>query len=114
MSTDTPQTDAETWRAGDLSIGSKVCADFARKLERELTAVTEQRDRYKLACDQYSEDESLCKLHEVTEQRDRLATILQNIRSGYGGQIPDPTCDCGDCEFFLTIDNALQYLTKPN
>ena len=54
------------------------------------------------------------ELSAVTEQRDRLATILQNIRSGYGGQIPDPTCDCGDCEFLITIDNALQYITKPN
>jgi len=35
MKTDTPETDAETWKAGDLRIGSKVCADFARKLERE-------------------------------------------------------------------------------
>jgi hypothetical protein len=35
MNTDTPETDAETWKAGDLRIGSKVCADFARKLERE-------------------------------------------------------------------------------
>lgn len=54
------------------------------------------------------------ELTTVTEQRDRLATILQNIRSGYGGQIPDPTCDCGDCEFLITIDNALQYITKSN
>jgi len=35
MKTDTPETDAETWKAGDLRIGSKVCADFARRLERE-------------------------------------------------------------------------------
>jgi len=54
------------------------------------------------------------ELTTVTEQRDRLAVILQNIRSGYGGQIPDPTCDCGDCEFLITIDNTLQYLIKPN
>ena len=53
------------------------------------------------------------ELSAVTEQRDRLAVVLQNIRSGYGGQIPDPTCDCGDCEFLIKIDNALQYL-KPN
>ena len=52
--------------------------------------------------------------NEAREQRDRLATILQNIRSGYGGQIADPTCDCGDCEFLITIDNALQYITKSN
>jgi len=53
-------------------------------------------------------------LSTVTEQRDRLATILQGIRFEYRGQIPDPTCDCGDCEFLITMDNALQYLTKPN
>lgn len=54
--------------------------EFQRKLNVELNErakcdlqnMTEQRDRYKLACDQYSEDESLCKLHEVTEQRDEL------------------------------------------
>ena len=54
------------------------------------------------------------ELTAVTEQRDGMATILQNIRSDYNGQIADPTCDCGDCEFLITIDNALQYLTKPN
>jgi len=54
------------------------------------------------------------ELTTVTEQRDRLAVVLQNIRSGYGGQIPIPACDCGDCELLITIDNALQYITKPN
>jgi uncharacterized coiled-coil DUF342 family protein len=42
----------------------------ARQLERELAEVTKQRDHYKKACNQYSEDEMLCKLHEVTKQRD--------------------------------------------
>jgi hypothetical protein len=54
------------------------------------------------------------ELTAVTEQRDRLAVVVQGIRSGFGGQIPDPACDCGDCAFLITIDNALQYLTKPN
>jgi uncharacterized coiled-coil DUF342 family protein len=88
--------------------------ELLNKQDDELTTVTEQRDRLAEACDQYSEDEILCKLQEITEQRDRLATILQGIRSEYRGQIPDPTCDCGDCAFLITIDNALQYLTKPN
>lgn len=48
---------------------------------------------------------------EAREQRDRLAKILQNIRSGYGGQIPDPDCHCGDCEFLIKIDKALQFQT---
>jgi len=34
----TPRTEAETWRAGDLRIGARVSADFARQLEREAAA----------------------------------------------------------------------------
>jgi hypothetical protein len=45
----------------------------------ELAAVTAQRDRYKLACDQYSENEILCKLQTVTEQRDMLAEVLREL-----------------------------------
>jgi hypothetical protein len=44
-----------------------------QELERELADMTKQRDHYKAACDQYSEDEMLCKLQEVTKQRDALA-----------------------------------------
>jgi hypothetical protein len=43
--------------------------------------VKRERDRYKLACDKYSEDEILCKLQEVTEQRDMLAEELKNLKS---------------------------------
>jgi hypothetical protein len=39
-------------------------------------ALTKQRDHYKAACDQYSEDEMLCKFQEVTKQRDALAEAL--------------------------------------
>jgi len=46
-------------------------------LERELAEVTKQRNHYKAACDQYSEDEMLCKLQEVTKQRDALAEALR-------------------------------------
>jgi hypothetical protein len=42
--------------------------------------LTEQRDRLAKACDQYSEDESLCKLHEVTEQRDRLVEERDELK----------------------------------
>jgi hypothetical protein len=55
----------------------QVAVEMAALAQNELTAITEQRDRYKLACDQYSEDEILCKLQEVTEQRDRLAEALR-------------------------------------
>jgi hypothetical protein len=74
--------------------------------------VKRERDRYKLACDKYSEDEILCKLQEVTEQRDRLAEALQRVRDGYGGQLASPNC-CEDCDFLIPIDAALQSLT-PN
>jgi hypothetical protein len=40
MNTDTPRTDEVAWPETGLVEG-----DFARQLERELTAVTEQRDR---------------------------------------------------------------------
>jgi chromosome segregation ATPase len=48
----------------------------------ELAKVTKQRDHYKKACNQYSEDEMLCKLHEVTKQRDALAEALASLLSG--------------------------------
>ena len=54
--------------------------ELLNKLERELTEAREQRDRYKLACDQYSEDESLCKLHEVTEQRDEARSEIEKLK----------------------------------
>jgi primase-polymerase (primpol)-like protein len=49
--------------------------------KRELAEVTKQRDHYKKACNQYSEDEMLCKLQEVTKQRDALAEALRNYMS---------------------------------
>jgi len=44
---------------------SAAIADIADDLRSELAAVTEQRDRLAKACDQYSEDEILCKLQEI-------------------------------------------------
>lgn len=73
---DTPTTDArwemlccsgQSW----YQIAEEMKLD-CRQRERELTRVTEQRDRLAEVCDQYSEDEILCKLQEITEQRDRL------------------------------------------
>jgi len=91
MTTDTPETDAALAQyAHHLPnwLATDIMAAIGRKMERER--------------------------NEAREQRDRLAVVLQNIRSGYGGQIPIPACDCGDCELLITIDNALQYITKPN
>jgi hypothetical protein len=45
-------------------------------------------------------------IKELTEQRDRLAAVLQRIRDGYGGQVASPNC-CEDCDFLLPIDEAL-------
>jgi hypothetical protein len=143
MKTDTPETDAETWKAGDLRIGSKVCADFARKLERErdelkrwtsvngVIDLQRERDEAREYADKLAEglpDGMLPKdvevlreanlglateLATVTEQRDRLAAALQRIRDGYGGQVASPNC-CEDCDYLLPIDEALQSLThKP-
>jgi hypothetical protein len=83
MKTNTPETDvAEYYIKGE---GNYVRSDISRKLERE-------RD-------------------EARQQRDRMATVLQSIRDGYGGQITDPDCNCEDCEFLTPIDEALQSLT---
>jgi hypothetical protein len=51
--------------------------NLCRDLERELVEAKKQRDHYKAACDQYSEDEMLCKLGEATKQRDELAEALE-------------------------------------
>jgi hypothetical protein len=55
-------------------------------LESKLAEAQKQRDHYKAACDQYSEDEMLCKLQEVTKQRDALADALRIIASDGKGQ----------------------------
>jgi hypothetical protein len=54
---------------------------LCRDLERELGDMTKQRNHYKAACDQYSEDEMLCKLAEVTKQRDALAEAIETLEA---------------------------------
>jgi hypothetical protein len=80
--TPTPRTDAlmPTQENGrTLYDHVQVMEIHARQLERELANMTKQRDHYKAACDQYSEDEMLCKLQEVTKQRDALAEALREM-----------------------------------
>jgi hypothetical protein len=86
--TPTPRTDANDlgWQFNEqygdfdsLSDNPMPWLDFAKMLERELAAATEQRDRLAKACDQYSEDEMLGKLQEITKQRDRLAEALDKV-----------------------------------
>jgi len=103
--------------------------DYAKKVQRELTVVTKQRDqleerlRVELGGNPDSElwgDAGLIAatmrcvdaLDAATEQRDRLAAVLQRIRDGYGGQAAAPDC-CEDCEFLIPIDEALQSLNQP-
>jgi primase-polymerase (primpol)-like protein len=78
--TPTPRTDAYERHYIETGNVSKLI-NLARDLERELAEVAKQRDHYKSACDQYSEDEMLCKLREVTKQRDALAEALRNYMS---------------------------------
>jgi hypothetical protein len=91
MKTDTPETDAETWKAGDLRIGSKVCADFARKLERERDEAREYADKLAegLPDGMLPKDVEVLReanlglateLATVTAQRDRLAEALRYCR----------------------------------
>ena len=107
--TDTPETD-------ELSKGEHIAHptvwSFCRKFERERNDAIEMMKRTK---DNSGQIISLQANENIllTEQRDRIANVLHNIRSGYGGQIPDPDCHCGDCEFLIKIDTALQFLT-PN
>jgi hypothetical protein len=80
--TPTPRTDADermAWNAEYM-----VPTETARELERELTAMTEQRDGLRSGIDYASE-----QLHKVTEQRDRLADALSFVVScGYDGPLP--------------------------
>jgi kynureninase len=90
MKTDTPETDAETWKAGDLRIGSKVCADFARKLERQRDEAREYADKLAegLPDGMLPKDVEVLReanlglateLATVTAQRDRLAEALRKV-----------------------------------
>ena len=129
--TDTPETDGEWNRLAcqDHPEFERNLADFARKLERERDeargqlAGIENKMRGELGGHPDSElwgDAGLIAatmrcvdaLDVVTEQRDRLAAVLQRIRDGYGGQVAAPDC-CEDCEFLIPIDEALQSLNQP-
>ena len=103
--------------------------EYAKKLQKDIAAINDRRDnfeerlRVELGGHPDSElwgDAGLIAatmrcvdaLDEVTEQRDRLAAVLQRIRDGYGGQAAAPDC-CEDCEFLIPIDEALQSLNQP-
>jgi hypothetical protein len=113
----TPETDA-AWACfkGYMEPLQDV-QDLSRKLERERDEAREESIRFaalaNLAHIYAIGGCSYIELHKVTEQRDRLAAVLQRIRDGYGGQVASPNC-CEDCDYLLPIDEALQSLTlKP-
>jgi hypothetical protein len=83
--TPTPDTDEHefpcmTWALQDHPM--VVRADFARKLERELTAVTEQRDeaRFDLDFRRRLGDWQNKTIDDLTKQRDEAREILREIR----------------------------------
>ena len=114
--TPTPRTDA---------IHQKyITAAFARQLERELTAMSEQRDEWKakyiqqnkdLGCEQMDPDGTIwdyakkvqTDLSTMTEQRDRLAEALRMITTF---DYTDLQCDNGHGARFVAIE-ALKSLT---
>jgi hypothetical protein len=62
-----------------VRVARKKAAKRMIDMERELADMTKQRDHYKAACDQYSEDEMLCKLADVTKQRDALTETINDM-----------------------------------
>jgi septal ring factor EnvC (AmiA/AmiB activator) len=74
---DTPRTDKEI--VGELL----VFASFARKLERELAAVTEQRDKALRERESTEKEVDLMleRAIRAEEQRDRLAEEIENLKA---------------------------------
>ena len=126
MNTDTPtpRTDEfiATW---DYYNDPFESIDHAQILERELTAVTEQRDGLRSGID-YASDQ----LHKVTEQRDRLAEALDRIArpiwwmqedqkratgsiNGINGSMAASLAESASYLKGIATE-ALQYLTNPN
>jgi hypothetical protein len=83
---------SKLWGEAGLIAATMRCVDALDEVTEQRDAVTlrlgntqermidaeRQRDRLAKACDQYSEDEILCKLQTVTEQRDNLQMQLDS------------------------------------
>lgn len=85
-------------------------------MRRERDELREQRDRLEEFLNDLWPHYSLTRelgrqlkreLTEAREQRDRLAEALRRIREGWDGTKAEPDCDCEDCEYLRTIDEAL-------
>jgi hypothetical protein len=92
----------------------RYAADRMEQLERELTAVTEQRDGLRSGID-YASDQ----LTKVTEQRDRLADLVKQFiyilditEESDGGRLFHPTnitsCRAGDLQKIGELVEALR------
>jgi hypothetical protein len=110
--TPTPRTDEfiATW---DFYNDWFEAIDHSRTLERELTAVTEERDEalsdLQFRRDLYSLQTK--QLDDAREQRDRLAEVLRKIKNE-GGRFNDPY---DELDFIDGITyEALQSLTPNN
>jgi len=79
---DTPRTNELDDKLVDLSPNPEtdysLMKSHARKLERELTAVTEQRDRLQKIVDEQCRVSSVCR--EYREQRDRAWQTIAEIK----------------------------------
>jgi biotin synthase-related radical SAM superfamily protein len=110
--TDTPETDElrdDIWASVYIEGQDFMqMLEHARKMERERDEAREDAGKAKA----YKKVLKTTNAN-LKRERDKLAEVLQSIRSGYGGQMTDPDCGCGDCEFLIRIDEALQSLT-PN
>ena len=102
MNTPTPKTD-KAWSCfiGHTELLQDV-KDLSHELERELTAMTEQRDGLRAGIDYASG-----QLIKVTEQRDRLAEALKMIATF---DCDDLQCDNGHGARYVATE-ALQSLT---
>ena len=95
MNTPTPRTDAESFLSRGMGIvptlpKEAVRIDFAKTLERELTAVTEQRDELAESLDFQFKLNRECidqittrtkERDEAREQRDRLAEEITQLKA---------------------------------
>ena len=89
--TPTPRTDEVASHEGNWDTKALRMGHLVRTLERELTAVTEQRDGLRSGID-YASDQ----LTRVTEQRDRLAEALKRIANN---NVQDEPHTCYAYEF---------------
>lgn len=90
----------------------------ALRAERELDEARElaeswkmeaQIAQYRLAGKRHPRDNGIVAPDEIVTH---LATVLRNIRDGWGGMVVTEDCKCDDCEFLRPIDAALTMVER--